>query len=157
MTFITNMHFKFVTNIFKIPIMTKHKLDFDALVLLMSIPSETSTFSCCTIFITHTNTHLNKFVDKLTIFFKNKPNNYCQHVHLQQFIQWHIIIYVKFNFHEIFTIFAFFTTVYCFNFIFNAILKFCVFMSILHCFHLKNQKLNSDFNFFIQEIHLLYQ
>ena len=37
---------------------------FDLFDLLMSIPSETSILSYCIIFITHTNIHLKKLLDK---------------------------------------------------------------------------------------------
>ena len=38
---------------------------FDLSYLLMSVPSETSILSFCSIFIIHTNTHLRKFLDDI--------------------------------------------------------------------------------------------
>ena len=70
MTYITNMWFKFITNIFKISIMINHT--FDLFDLLMSIPSETSIFSYCSIFITHTNIHVNKLVDNTCCLLKKQ-------------------------------------------------------------------------------------
>ena len=46
----------------------------------------------------------------------------------------YIIIWVKFNFHEIFTIFTCFTTIYGLNLIFNPIPKFFVFFSYFFVF-----------------------
>ena len=65
MTFITDIWFKFITNIFKIPIMTQAMHSFDALALLRLVPSETSIPSYCNIFIIHTNIHLKIFVDEI--------------------------------------------------------------------------------------------
>ena len=64
MTSITNILFKFKSNIFKRPMTTK-------LVLFTSIPSETSSFPYVSIF---TLTHAKKFI----MFTKSTPNNYCQ-------------------------------------------------------------------------------
>ena len=50
---------------------------FDALVLLISIPHETSILSYCKIFETHTNIHLKSLWIIITIFFKNTPSNSC--------------------------------------------------------------------------------
>ena len=57
MTSITNMFFKFKSNIFKKPIVTNSH-SFDALVLFTSIPSGTSISWYRNIFITHKAHHL---------------------------------------------------------------------------------------------------
>ena len=52
----------------------------------MSIPSETSILSYCIIFMTHTNTHLKKFVDK-KVFFSEKL-----HINSENFSMIHLNI-----------------------------------------------------------------
>ena len=70
-TFIINICFKFKSNFFKVPIMTKHTF-FYALVLLVSIPSETSIFSYCSIFIIHANSRLKRLADKMYHLFQKQ-------------------------------------------------------------------------------------
>ena len=65
LTFITNMRFRFKSNIFKIPIVTKHTFFWCACFVHVSSFWNTN-FLAFQHFITHTNTPLNKFVD--TIF-----------------------------------------------------------------------------------------
>ena len=63
MTFITNMWFETITNVFITPIMTNYTLFQFFFNLLILIPSEMSTLSYCSILRTHINTHLKKIVD----------------------------------------------------------------------------------------------
>ena len=63
MTFITNMWFIFITNVFKISIMTNDLSD-----LFRSIPSEISILSYCNVFISYTSIHLKKSVDNIYHF-----------------------------------------------------------------------------------------
>ena len=68
----------------------------------------------------------------------------------------YIIIWVKFNFHEIFTMFTCFTTIY-------GLISFLIpFQSSLYFFNMflflsTEQKLNIYFHFFAQYVQLLYQ
>ena len=70
MAFITSRWFKFKANVFKVPIMAAYI--FDALVLLVSIPSETSIFLYYNILITYTYIHVKKFVDNIYHFFQEQ-------------------------------------------------------------------------------------
>ena len=40
-----------------------------------------------------------------------------------------VIVRIKFNFHVIFSVIIFFTTIYCFDFVFNSMQNICVFFS----------------------------
>ena len=50
------------------------------------------------------------------------------------FVKWHVIVRIKFNCHVIFSIIIFFTTIYCFDFVFNSISNICVFLVVLFFF-----------------------
>ena len=64
MAFILSIRFTLISNFFIKPIMAKHTFSY-VFVLSISIPYETSILSYCSIFITHTDTHLNKFGDDI--------------------------------------------------------------------------------------------
>ena len=99
---------------------------FNALVLLVSIPSETSIFPYCNILITYTRIHLKNMWIILTIFFKNRCNNNYHAKSIKYFTQEQVIVWLKLNFHEVFSVFNWFIIVYYFNLSFSSFSKFCV-------------------------------
>ena len=69
---------------------------------------------------------------KCTTFFRNRSYNYGYCIKFQWFVEWQVIVRIKLNFHVIFTVIIFFTTIYCFDFLFNSIPNICVFFQ--QCF-----------------------
>ena len=116
MTFITNKWFKFISNIFKVP-----------LVLLVSIPSETSIFSYCNIgIVRYTRIHLKKFVN-IYHFFKNRRSNNYHIKNIKCFTQGQVIVCFKLSFHEVFSVFNLFIIIYDFSLSLSFFPKFVFF------------------------------
>ena len=93
----------------------------------MSIPSEASIFSYCSIFtLTNTKCRLKKVVDKVCHLLQNQIW-YLWSLH--EILVVYLMARIKRDFHVIFFVIIFFTTLYFFYFFFNSIPNICIFFS----------------------------
>ena len=91
MASITGIWLKFITNIFKIPIIIR---SFDLFDLLISIPYETLILLYCNIFITYIHIHINKFVDNACCLLEKQ--------NLQLLLNYETLVFhLKVNYHLI--------------------------------------------------------